>query len=606
MDNQIYNQIVSFIWGIADDCLRDVYVRGKYRDVILPMTVIRRLDAVLEETKDDVLKMKEMLDKAGVTNQTEALCNAAKQSFCNFSPFRLKDLTSRASQQKLKADFTAYLDGFSPNVQEILRRFKFRDQIDTMIDADILSAVIEKFISPTINLTPFPILDDVGGVRLSALDNHTMGTVFEELIRRFNEENNEEAGEHFTPRDVVELMADLIFLPVADQIKDSTYSVYDGASGTGGMLTVSQDRLLTLAERNKRNVSIHLFGQESQPETYAIAKADMLLKGEGAEADNIVFGSTLSTDGFPSHHFDFMLSNPPYGKSWKMDADKMGGKKGIQDTRFVTQFADIPDFSMIPRVSDGQLLFLLNNVSKMKETTALGSRIAEVHNGSSLFTGDAGQGESNARRYMIERDLVEAIIALPNNMFYNTGIGTFIWILSNRKAGTPREGKIQLIDATNMKSPLRKNLGQKNCEITSEIRREIIRIFMAFEENEYSKIFDNSAFGYWKVTVLRPAMGEDGKPMLDKKNKPVADKNTDTEQIPLDYPGGIDAFIEAEVLPYVPDAWIDEKKIQIGYEISFTKHFYKPVQLRELSEIIADIRALEKETEGLLEEVLGV
>jgi type I restriction-modification system DNA methylase subunit len=283
-------------------------------------------------------------------------------------------------------------------------------------------------------------------------------------------------------------MADLIFLPVADQIKDSTYSVYDGASGTGGMLTVSQDRLLTLAERNKRNVSIHLFGQESQPETYAIAKADMLLKGKGVEADNIVFGSTLSTDGFPSHHFDFMLSNPPYGKSWKMDADKMGGKKGIQDTRFVTQFAGIPDFSMIPRTSDGQLLFLLNNVSKMKETTALGSHIAEVHNGSSLFTGDAGQGESNARRYMIERDLVEAIIALPNNMFYNTGIGTFIWILSNCKAGTPRESKIQLINATSMKSPLRKNLGQKNCEITGDIRREIIRIFMAFEENKYSNL----------------------------------------------------------------------------------------------------------------------
>ena len=517
----------------------------------------------------------------------------------------MKDLTSRASQQKLKTDFTAYLDDFSPNVQEILRRFKFRDQIDTMIDADILGAVIEKFISPTINLTPFPILDDVGGVKLPALDNHTMGTVFEELIRRFNEENNEEAGEHFTPRDVVELMADLIFLPVADKIMDSTYSVYDGASGTGGMLTVSQERLITLAKRNQKSVSIHLFGQESQPETYAIAKADMLLKGEGAEADNIVFGSTLSADGFPSYHFDFMLSNPPYGKSWKIDAERMGGKKGIQDTRFVTQFAGIPDFGMIPRTSDGQLLFLLNNVSKMKETTELGSRIAEVHNGSSLFTGDAGQGESNARRYLIERDLVEAIIALPENMFYNTGIGTFIWLLSNRKSGTPCQGKIQLIDATNMKSPLRKNLGKKNCEITSEIRKEIMRMFLAFEENENSKIFDNSAFGYWKVTVMRPALDENGKPQRDKKGKIVADKNTDTEQIPLDYPGGIDAFIKAEVLPYAPDAWVDEKKTQIGYEVSFTKHFYKPVQLRELSEIVANIRALEKETEGLLEEMLG-
>jgi len=365
MDNQTHNSIVSFIWGIADDCLRDVYVRGKYRDVILPMTVIRRLDAVLEDTKAEVLKMKETLDKAGIVNQTEALCNAAKQTFCNASPFRLKDLTSRANQQKLKTDFTAYLDGFSPNVQEILKKFKFHVQIDTMSDADILGAVIEKFVSPTINLSPYPVLDDVGGIRLPALDNHSMGVIFEELIRRFNEENNEEAGEHFTPRDVVELMADLIFLPIADKIKDSTYSCYDGASGTGGMLTVSQDRLLDLAKQNGKSVSINLFGQEINPETYAITRADMLLKGEGGSVENIVYGSTLSDDGFPSRQFDFMLSNPPYGKAWKTDADKLGGKKGIIDTRFVTSFAGEGEFSMIPRVSDGQLLFLLNNVAKM-------------------------------------------------------------------------------------------------------------------------------------------------------------------------------------------------------------------------------------------------
>ena len=605
MDNQTYNSIVSFIWGIADDCLRDVYVRGKYRDVILPMTVIRRLDAVLEDTKDDVLKMKETLDKASIINQNEALCNAAKQTFCNWSEFRLKDLTSRANQQKLKTDFLTYLDGFSPNVQEILKKFKFHVQVDTMVDADILGAVIEKFVSPTVNLSPYPVLDDLGGVRLPALDNHTMGVIFEELIRRFNEENNEEAGEHFTPRDVVELMADLIFLPIADKIKDSSYSCYDGASGTGGMLTVSQERLLDLAKRSNKAVSIHLFGQEINPETYAITCADMLLKGESGGAENIAYGSTLSDDFFPSRQFDFMLSNPPYGKSWKNDADKLGGKKGIIDTRFVTSFADEGDYSMIPRVNDGQLLFLLNNVSKMKETTELGSRIAEVHNGSSLFTGDAGQGESNARRYMIERDLVEAIIALPNNMFYNTGIGTFIWLLSNRKESR-RKGRIQLIDATTLKSPLRKNLGQKNCELTPELREQVVKLYFDFEDNEHSKIFDNSAFGYWKVTVLRPLYGEDGKPIKDKKGNPSPDKDlTDTEQIPLDYPGGIDAFIKAEVLPYAPDAWVDKSKTQIGYEISFTKHFYKPVRLRELSEIIADIRALEKETEGLLEEILG-
>ncbi|MCL2318954.1 MAG: type I restriction-modification system subunit M, partial [Treponema sp.] len=317
MDNQTYNSIVSFIWGIADDCLRDVYVRGKYRDVILPMTVIRRLDAVLEDTKDEVLKMKKLLDKSKVVNQNEALCQAAKQSFCNWSPFRLKDLTSRANQQKLKTDFTAFLDGFSPNVQEILRKFKFYNQIETMSDADILGAVIEKFVSPAINLSPYPVLDDVGGIRLPALDNHTMGVIFEELIRRFNEENNEEAGEHFTPRDVVELMADIIFLPIADKIKDASYSCYDGASGTGGMLTVAHDRLLDLAKQSGKAVSINLFGQEINPETYAITRADMLLKGEGSE--NIAYGSTLSDDFFPSRQFDFMLSNPPYGKAWKTD-----------------------------------------------------------------------------------------------------------------------------------------------------------------------------------------------------------------------------------------------------------------------------------------------
>jgi len=605
MDNQTYNSIVSFIWGIADDCLRDVYVRGKYRDVILPMTVIRRLDAVLEDTKDDVLKMKELLNSQGIVNQTEALCQAAKQTFCNASQFRLKDLTSRANQQKLKSDFIDYLDGFSPNVQGILEKFKFRVQIDTMVDADILASVIEKFVSPTINLSPYPVLDDVGGIRLPALDNHTMGIVFEELIRRFNEENNEEAGEHFTPRDVVELMADLIFTPVADKIMDATYSCYDGACGTGGMLTLSQDRLLELAREHGKKVSINLFGQELNPETYAITRADLLLKGEGGNVENIAYGSTLADDRFPSRQFDFMLSNPPYGKSWKNDADKLGGKKGITDTRFVTPFANDGEFSMIPRVSDGQLLFLLNNVAKMKETTELGSRIAEVHNGSSLFTGDAGQGESNARRYMIERDLVEAIIALPNNMFYNTGIGTFIWLLSNRKEER-RRGKIQLIDATSLKSPLRKNLGNKNCEFTEEIRKQIIKLYVDFVETEHSKIFDNSAFGYWKVTVLRPQYDKSGQPVKDKKGKIVPNKDlTDTEQIPLEYPGGIDAFIKAEVLPYAPDAWVDESKTQTGYEISFTKHFYKPVKLRELSEIIADIRALEKETEGLLEEVLG-
>lgn len=664
MNNQVHTQIVSFIWSIADDCLRDVYVRGKYRDVILPMTVIRRLDAMLEGTIENVRNTKKLLDEAKVDNQWPALCNAAGQPFCNASPFLLKDLTSRASKQKLKNDFETYLDGFSPNVQEILEKFKFRNQIATMVDADILGSVIEKFVSSDINLSPNPVYKDDEKTILKhpGLDNHGMGTIFEELIRKFNEENNEEAGEHWTPRDVVELMADLIFIPIADQIKDATYTCYDGACGTGGMLTVAQDRLQTLATRRGKNVSIHLFGQEVQPETYAICKADMLLKGDGEQVEHIVYGSTLSADGNATRQFDFMLANPPYGKSWKVDAEKMGGKKEILDTRFNTYLEDGTEMKMIPRTSDGQLLFLLNNVAKMKKDSPLGSRIAEVHNGSSIFTGDAGSGESNARRYMIENDLVEAIIALPENMFYNTGIGTFIWVLSNKKEER-RKGKIQLIDATDMKSPLRKNMGKKNCEFTPDIRKEIIRIFLDMEESEVSMILDNNDFAYWNVTVERPlrlrvfpertipantfkkadeyetvttaiakasatAPLDDWKAFakvtklkkaqLNKVRPFITEKDAtavatdepdtdlrDTENIPFTYEGGIEAFMQNEVLTYAPDAYIDEKKTQIGYEISFTKYFYKPVELREMSEIIESLNSLEKEADGMMADIMG-
>jgi type I restriction enzyme M protein len=664
MDNQIHNQIVSFIWGIADDCLRDVYVRGKYRDVILPMTVIRRLDALLEDSKEAVLNMKKMLDEAHIDNQWPALCNAAGQAFCNASPFRLRDLTSRAKKQTLKTDFEAYLDGFSPNVQEILEKFKFRNQIDTMIEADILGAVIEKFISPDINLSPNPVYKDEEKTILKhpGLDNHGMGTIFEELIRKFNEENNEEAGEHWTPRDVVELMADLVFMPIADQIKDATYSCYDGACGTGGMLTVAQDRLMELAAQRGKKVSIHLFGQEINPETYAICKADMLLKGDGEQAEHISYGSTLSVDGNSTRQFDFLLSNPPYGKSWKTDAEKMGGKKEILDSRFNAYLDGGEQLTMIPRTSDGQLLFLLNNVAKMKKDTSLGSRIAEVHNGSSIFTGDAGSGESNARRYMIENDLVEAIIAVPENMFYNTGIGTFIWILSNKKEER-RKGKIQLIDATGMKSALRKNMGKKNCEFTEDIRKEIVRIFLTMEESEVSMVLRNEDFGYWNVTVERPlrlrvcpnntiptstfkktdeydkavsAIEKAAKtaplddwtafakatglkatalkkirPFITEKDQtaqpiegePDADLR-DTENIPFTYDGGIDAFMKNEVLVYTPDAWIDTKKTSIGYELSFTKYFFKPRKMRERETIAREIRDIETQMSGMLEGIL--
>jgi len=652
MDLAQHNMIVSFIWGIADDCLRDVYVRGKYRDVILPMTVIRRIDALLEPTKQSVLKMKQQLDAAKITNQNPALCQAAGQSFYNMSPFVLRDLKSRSSQQKLKTDFEAYLDGFSPNVQEILDKFKFRNQLPTMIESDILGLIIEKFTNTEINLSPNPVLDVNRNVRLPGLDNHSMGMIFEELIRRFNEENNEEAGEHFTPRDVVRLMAKLIFLPIADKIGSGTYLVYDGACGTGGMLTVAEETLLHLAKEHGKEASIHLYGQECQPETYAILKADLLLKGEGAEAENMKFGSTLSADALPSNEFDFMLSNPPYGKSWKSDQERMGGKGEIKDHRFIINYAGDPEYKMITRSSDGQMMFLVNKLSKMKNNTALGSRITEVHNGSSLFTGDAGQGESNIRRWIIENDWLETIIALPENMFYNTGIATYIWLLSNRKS-TKRKGKVQMIDASGWYVPLRKNLGKKNCEFSDEQIHQIVDLVTNPRETEQSKIFPNEAFGYQKITVERPLRLKDIDPdkayssketktliaegktdengalvikKIHKSEKPnpiyglfervingkkciveyEADTNQrDNEQVPLLEEGGVKAFFKREVLPYVPDAWIDESKTQIGYEISFTRYFYKPVQMRTLGEIMSDIRAIEKETDGLLSEIIG-
>lgn len=656
MSNGDLNWIANFIWGIADDVLRDLYVRGKYRDVILPMTVLRRLDAVLEPTKQAVLDMKSSLDKAKLVNQDPALRQAAGQDFYNTSKFTLRDLKARASQQQLKADFEAYLDGFSPNVQDILEKFEFRNQIPRLSKSDALGTLINKFLSPDINLSPNPIKNPDGSVKHPGLDNHAMGTIFEELVRRFNEENNEEAGEHWTPRAAVKLMAKLIFLPIADQIKSGTYLLYDGASGTGGMLTVAEETLHQLAAEHNKNVATHLYGQEINAETYAIAKADFLLKGEGEAADNIIGGpehSTLSNDAFLSREFDFMLSNPPYGKSWKSDIERLGGKDGIKDPRFIIQHAGEAEYSLITRSSDGQMLFLANMLSKMKHKTKLGSRIAEVHNGSSLFTGDAGQGESNIRRWIIESDWLEAIVALPLNMFYNTGIATYIWILTNRKS-EHRKGMVQLIDATQWFKPLRKNLGKKNCELSDDDITRICDTFIDFKETEQSKIFPNDAFGYWKVTVERPLRlkdidptraytpkeikalretaerDENAPPVIKKVHKRDSKPDPlrglfektidgkpyvveyepdtelrDTEQIPLLEEGGIEAFIRREVLPHVPDAWYDAESVKTGYEISFTRYFYKPQPLRSLEEIRADILALEKETEGLLSEIIG-
>ena len=648
--------IANYIWGIADDVLRDLYVRGKYRDVILPMTVLRRLDAVLEPTKQAVLDMKASLDKAKITNQDQALRQAAGQAFYNTSKFTLRDLKARASQQQLKADFEAYLDGFSPNVQDILENFEFRNQIQRLSKADALGTLIEKLLSPDINLSPHPVRNGDGSLKHPGLDNHGMGTIFEDLIRRFNEENNEEAGEHWTPRDAEKLMAKLIFLPVADAIESGTYLLYDGACGTGGMLTVAEETLQELATAHGKQVATHLYGQEINAETYAICKADLLLKGEGDAADNIVGGpehSTLANDAFPSREFDFMLSNPPYGKSWKSDLERMGGKDGLKDPRFLIEHSGDPEYSLVTRSSDGQMLFLANMLSKMKDGTKLGSRIAEVHNGSSLFTGDAGQGESNIRRWIIENDWLEAIVALPLNMFYNTGIATYVWVLTNRKPEN-RQGRVQLIDATQWFKPLRKNLGKKNCELSDEDIQRICDTFLSFRETEQSKIFPNAAFGYWKVTVERPLRlvgidpqraytpkeikglkesaqrKDDAPPVIRKIHKKgtapdplrgLVETNVggkpavvefepdpdlrDTEQVPLLEEGGIEAFLRHEVLPHAADAWYVPDGVKTGYEISFTRYFYNPQPLRTLEEIRADILALERETEGLLAEIIG-
>lgn len=610
MENANFNQLVSFVFGIANDCLVDVYDVGDYRKIILPMIVLRRFDAVLEPTKQAVLAMKQKLDAAGILEQDVALCSVAHEAFCNSSPFTLSDLKSRTNQQQLKQDFILYLDGFSKNVQDIITKFEFRNQIDKLSEHDILGLLISKFVDPSINLSSRPVLNPDGSVKLPGLDNHTMGTVFEEVIRKFNEETNiTDAGRHFTPRDIVELIADLAFVPIEDQIKSTTYRIYDGACGTGGMLTVAEERIQRLSQKAGKKVSIHLYGQENADETYAIARADMLVKGEGSQANNIFFGSTISNDGFPGETFDFCLSNPPFGTSWKKDLAAWGltKKDDIMDPRFQVTYRG-EDFSLLPDIGDPQMLFLANNISKMKQDTPLGSRIVEVHNGSSLFTGKAGQGPSNLRQYIIEQDLLEAIVALPEKMFYNTGIGTYLWVLSNKKSAQ-RKGKVQLIDATTMKAPLRKNLGEKNGEVNAALRKKILDLYLAFDkaDPEYSKVFENHEFGYWQVTMQQPKRDENGKILLDKKGNPVIDKERsgDTEIIPFTYEGGIDAFIQNEVHPYAPDAFVKPGSEKVGYELSFTKYFYKPVQLRTLDEIAADIRAIEKETDGLLDEIIG-
>lgn len=517
MNTAVHNKLVSFIWSIADDCLRDVYVRGKYRDVILPMVVLRRLDALLEPTKDAV--MEELVfqrDEAGFTEWDEnGLREASGYVFYNVSEWTLQRLhdTATNSQQLLQANFEDYLNGFSSNVKEIIEKFKLKSQIRHMATKDVLLDVLEKFTSPDINLTPFE-KNDSNGRKLHALSNLGMGYVFEELIRKFNEDNNEEAGEHFTPREVIDLMTHIIFDPIKNNLPP-VMTIYDPACGSGGMLTESQNFIVDPEGEIKAiNSDVYLYGKEINDETYAICKSDMMIKGNNPE--NIRVGSTLSTDEFRGTTFDFMLSNPPYGKSWASEQKYIKDGKDVIDSRFQIRLKNYwgveEDADAIPRSSDGQLLFLMEMVSKMKplSQSPVGTRIASVHNGSSLFTGDAGGGESNIRRYIIENDWLEAIVQMPNNLFYNTGITTYVWILSNNKTAN-RKGKVQLIDAGQLYRKLRKNLGNKNCEFAPEHITEIVKTYTALlpierntDNSIASKVFDNSHFGYHKVTIERP------------------------------------------------------------------------------------------------------
>ncbi len=506
MEHTVHNKIVSFIWSIADDCLRDVFVRGKYRDVILPMFVLRRLDCLLEPTKEAVLEeVRFQREDAQMADlDSHGLREASGYVFYNTSRFTLKSLLGNPSQ--LEANLKNYLDGFSDNVKEIVEKFDLRNQVRKMVQSDVLHDVLEKFVSDEINLGP---ADRKGpdGRSQPGLSNLGMGYVFEELIRKFNEENNEEAGEHFTPREVIKLMTNLVFIPVKDQLPNPL-TIYDPACGSGGMLTESQNFVTDSEGEIKAKVGVFLYGKECQPETYAICKSDMMIKGN--DPQNIKFGSTLATDDFSGTRFDFMLTNPPYGKSWSSDQKNIVEGKDVTSPRFQVNLTGYKGqahdvYPAIPRSSDGQLLFMMEMVNKMKRRSdsPMGSRIASVHNGSALFTGDAGSGESNIRRHIIENDYLEAIIQLPNNLFYNTGITTYVWVLSNNKAEN-RNGKVQLIDASNLYQKLRKNLGEKNCEFTDEHIHQITQLYLEMPNDGISKVFNNRDFGYYKVTVERP------------------------------------------------------------------------------------------------------
>ena len=566
------DQKADLIWAIADK-LTGPYKPHEYGDVILPLTVIRRFDCILFDTKDAVLKKYE--EVKNLPMKDVLLRKASGFDFYNTSKYTFEKLMD--DPDHIEENFRDYLNGFSDNVQDIIQKFEFDGHITRMANKNILYIVLKEFTTEKANLHP------------DEISNLEMGYIFEEIIRRFSEAHNEDAGQHYTPREVIQLMVNILFYDDNDILSGNNVAktIYDPACGTGGMLSVAEEYLHSL------NASTELvsFGQEINDQTFAICKADMLIKGNNA--DYIKDGNTLSDDQFVGNTFDYILSNPPFGRDWKNEKAKVEeeAKKG-----FAGRFG-----AGLPAASDGQMLFLMTAISKMKDISQGGSRIAIIHNGSPLFTGDAGSGPSNIRKYILENDLLEAIVALPNDIFYNTGIATYIWVLSNKKAGTVREGKVQLINANELYEKRRKALGNKRNDIPEKYIEKITQIYGDFKESDISQIYENADFGYTKITVERPQKDEDGNLVL-KKGKPVADTSLrDTENVPLKE--DINAYFEREVLPFAPDAWIDEKKSKVGYEIPFTRYFYKYEAPRPSEEIMAEIMELEKELSGSLEEV---
>ena len=565
----------TLIWAIADK-LTGVYKPHEYGEVILPLTVIRRFDCILADTKDAVLEKYETVKNLPMRDVL--LRSASKKAFYNTSKYTFERLLD--DPDNIEENFRDYLNGFSENVVDIINKFKFDTHITTMANKGILYIVIKEFTTEKANLHP------------NHISNLEMGYIFEEIIRRFSEAHNEDAGQHYTPREVIRLMVNILFYDDNDILSgnDVAKTIYDPACGTGGMLSVAEEYLHTL----NKSTELLSFGQELNDQTFAICKADMLIKGNNA--DFIKDGNTLSDDRFEGQTFDYILSNPPFGREWKNEKAKVEAeaKRG-----FAGRFG-----AGLPAASDGQMLFLMTALSKMKEPSQGGSRIAIIHNGSPLFTGDAGSGPSDIRKYILENDLLEAIIALPNDIFYNTGIATYIWVLSNKKAGTKREGRVQLINANTLFEKRRKALGNKRNDIPESAIAEITQLYGDFRESEISRIFDNEDFGYTKITVERPLLDENGEPVL-KKGKPQPDSNLrDTENVPLKE--DIQEYFEREVLPFAPDAWIDEKKSKVGYEIPFTRYFYKYEAPKPSAEIMAEIMELEKELDGSISEVFDL